>query len=276
MAFIYANGTWSVAAPAADLQAPAIPNLSLYQSQGSGLPPTGLSLGAGVQTALGLSASGTGAICLASGSACASGSGQQPYPNYGAVDDTTGWSTVGAGSVSALTTSTDAAHTIVRMGYTGANNNPQISARVETVPSTSWTHAVGGIVEMPIIRVNNERIFGAVASNGTGYYYCGLFYNSGNTDWEVEFLKYATYSAAPSVVGSFAGSWQGYDTAPKYFQLVWTAGTSMACQYSYNGKIFVAVSTDSSSLITPPTQFGYGFDPGYNTAATYIDIIGVN
>ena len=275
MLLSYVAGQWNVTAPPADLQAPSIAATSLYESLGPGLPPIGVLPGTGVLVALTQNVSGTGSICLSSGSACGAATGQGPYSLYGSIDDTTGWSTVGAGSVSLLTTTPDAGHTTVRMSYTGANNNPQISARVQSIASGSnWTHAVAVMSEGSIPRSGNFHPFGMIATNGAGYYYCGLVYNPGNVQWEWVFLKYASYTSAPSILAQVAvNGWNGYDTAPKYFRFTWIAATSMNCSYGFDGRLWNSVATDSASLITP-TQIGYGFDPNYNATPSVFDVVG--
>jgi hypothetical protein len=52
---------------------------------GVGLPPAGVAMGTGVETALTQPVSGSGSICLSISSVCVAASGQQPYATLGAI-----------------------------------------------------------------------------------------------------------------------------------------------------------------------------------------------
>lgn len=121
-----------------------------YLGNTSGAPnyPTAQTFGAGVATALGTAVSGSGAICLASGSACAGGGGtpggsttQLQYNNAGSFGGITGITTNGSNLAIATAgaASTPALYlTGAPFAGTGTTSFPQVYVNNGATPPTSF------------------------------------------------------------------------------------------------------------------------------------------
>jgi len=226
--------------------------------------------------------SGTGAVCLASGSSC--GGASSYFPQYTCLDNSTGWSDYNYGTQMTITALPNTAGSNCGI-WAQQEGSDYVRARVKSTGSSTFN--VKYALRIGTMIGDNAEAGVLVKDSGTQSVVCGLRLSSGSNRfiWRGDrYTDTSTTSAAETINADWtAGGAQyaiAYNSSNAYFtgqgliyvELASTNGTTTTCRASFDGVVWIPVW--SSTFLTPAST-GYYTRSGFSTTDN-LYVLGTN